>query len=164
MTHYRRAYFHDLNRTGESPAEDGTDFRELLENASDFIYTTDRTGKFTSVNGAGERLTGYSRAELIASSLGQIVAPESLDTVLRIMDQMAKGATPTICELDVVAKDGRKVLVEVNAQPIYRDGNPVGVQGIAPFDFRAYYTGRWERALGVLRSDRVDRWMTEASN
>ena len=32
------------------------------------------------------------------------------------------------------------------------------------FDFRAYYTGRWERALGVLRSDRVDRWMTEASN
>ena len=32
------------------------------------------------------------------------------------------------------------------------------------FDFRAYYTGRWERALGVLRSERVDRWMTEASN
>src|SRR5438105_8643198 len=131
MTHYRRAYFHDLNRTGESPAEDGTDFRELLENASDFIYTTDHTGKFTSVNGAGERLTGYSRAELVASNLGQIVAPESLDTVLRIMDQMAKGANPTICELDVVAKDGRKVLVEVNAQPIYRDGKPVGVQGIA---------------------------------
>src|SRR5438309_6320570 len=131
MTHYRRAYFHDLNRTGESPAEDGTDFRELLENASDFIYTTDHTGKFTSVNGAGERLTGYSRAELVASNLEQIVAPESLDTVLRIMDQMAKGANPTICELDVVAKDGRKVLVEVNAQPIYRDGKPVGVQGIA---------------------------------
>src|SRR5207302_7822279 len=115
MTHYRRAYFHDINRVGEHPADAGPDFRELFENAGDFIFTTDQAGKFTSVNGAGERLTGYSRTELIASNLAQIVAPESLDTVLRIMDQMAKGANPTICELDVVAKDGRKVLVEVNA-------------------------------------------------
>jgi thiamine kinase-like enzyme len=32
------------------------------------------------------------------------------------------------------------------------------------FDFRAYYAGRWERALEVLRSDRVERWMAEAAN
>jgi thiamine kinase-like enzyme len=30
------------------------------------------------------------------------------------------------------------------------------------FDFRGYYTGRWERALEVLRSDRLQRWMAEA--
>jgi thiamine kinase-like enzyme len=30
------------------------------------------------------------------------------------------------------------------------------------FDFRGYYTGRWERALGVLRSDRLERWMADA--
>jgi thiamine kinase-like enzyme len=32
------------------------------------------------------------------------------------------------------------------------------------YDFRGYYTGRWERALQVLGSGRVERWMTEASN
>jgi len=32
------------------------------------------------------------------------------------------------------------------------------------FDFRAYYAGRWERALEVLRSDRLERWMAEAAN
>ena len=32
------------------------------------------------------------------------------------------------------------------------------------FDFVGYYTGRWERALGVLRSDQVRRWMAEAGN
>ncbi len=32
------------------------------------------------------------------------------------------------------------------------------------FDFRGYYTGRWERAVEVLRSDRLRRWMSEASN
>jgi thiamine kinase-like enzyme len=32
------------------------------------------------------------------------------------------------------------------------------------FDFRGYYTGRWERALEILRSDRLGGWMAEASN
>jgi len=31
------------------------------------------------------------------------------------------------------------------------------------FDFQGYYTGRWERALEVLRSDRPRRWMAEAA-
>ena len=31
------------------------------------------------------------------------------------------------------------------------------------FDFRAYYTGRWERALGVLHSQRFPRWLEEAA-
>jgi thiamine kinase-like enzyme len=32
------------------------------------------------------------------------------------------------------------------------------------FDFHGYYMGRWERALEVLRSDRLERWMAEAAN
>jgi thiamine kinase-like enzyme len=32
------------------------------------------------------------------------------------------------------------------------------------YDFRGYYAGRWDRALEVLRSDRLDRWMSEASD
>jgi thiamine kinase-like enzyme len=31
------------------------------------------------------------------------------------------------------------------------------------YDFRGYYAGRWERALEVLSSDRLKRWMAEAS-
>jgi len=32
------------------------------------------------------------------------------------------------------------------------------------FDFRAYYAGRWERALQVLSSDRLEGWLAEASD
>jgi hypothetical protein len=32
------------------------------------------------------------------------------------------------------------------------------------FDFHGYYTGRWQRALDVLLSDRVERWMADAAN
>jgi thiamine kinase-like enzyme len=31
------------------------------------------------------------------------------------------------------------------------------------FDFRAYYTMRWERALEVLDSERLERWLKEAT-
>jgi thiamine kinase-like enzyme len=32
------------------------------------------------------------------------------------------------------------------------------------YDFKGYYTGRWERALEVLRSDRLREWMDQAAN
>jgi thiamine kinase-like enzyme len=32
------------------------------------------------------------------------------------------------------------------------------------FDFAGYYTGRWERALEVLRSERLKAWMAQATN
>jgi thiamine kinase-like enzyme len=32
------------------------------------------------------------------------------------------------------------------------------------FDFQGYYRGRWERALEVLRSERLAIWMSEATN
>ena len=32
------------------------------------------------------------------------------------------------------------------------------------FDFVGYYTGRWERAVGVLRSPDLRRWTAEASD
>ena len=32
------------------------------------------------------------------------------------------------------------------------------------YDFQGYYMGRWERALEVLRSDRLQRWMDQAAN
>jgi len=32
------------------------------------------------------------------------------------------------------------------------------------FDFRGYYLGRWERALGVLRSKQLESWMATAAD
>jgi signal transduction histidine kinase len=37
----------------------------------------------------------------------------------------------TFYELEIIAKDGRRIPLEVNSQLIYEDGQPVGMQGIA---------------------------------
>lgn len=50
--------------------------RDLVENAHDVIFTTDAHGLFTSLNRAGERLLGYTRAELVGRPVTDLLAPE----------------------------------------------------------------------------------------
>jgi PAS domain-containing protein len=44
-------------------------YRELFENATDFVYTTDLNGRFLTVNRAAETISGYSREELFTQDL-----------------------------------------------------------------------------------------------
>src|SRR5207245_2202714 len=53
-------------------------YRQLFESANDAIYTTDLQGFFTSINRAGERISGYSRDEAPSTHIDDIVAPEYL--------------------------------------------------------------------------------------
>jgi two-component system cell cycle sensor histidine kinase/response regulator CckA len=107
-------------------------YRELFENANDMIYTRDLDGMFTSVNGMAERLTGYSRGELLSMRIEQLMAPEYLhlraESVLHGQDE---GALSIAEEIEFVRKDGSRVWVEVSSRLIHEDGQPIGLQGIA---------------------------------
>ena len=105
--------------------------RELLENATDIVYTHDLEGRFTSINAAAERVTGYTRAEACARCIVDIVAPEHLETAMQATLRQLAGETLPPYELDIITKDGRRLPLEVNTRIIYRDGTPLGVQGIA---------------------------------
>jgi two-component system, cell cycle sensor histidine kinase and response regulator CckA len=105
-------------------------YADLVENAHDIIYTHDLQGNYTSVNKAGERITGYTREESLKMNLAQTVAPESVEYARRMMRQKLAGDEETVYELDIIAKDGRRVAIEVNTRLIRQDGVPVGVQGI----------------------------------
>ncbi len=133
MTRMMRFHRPSLNgvKPRNEPSREEANFRELFENASDFIYATDLAGNLTLVNRAAERITGYTKKELVGTNLGQIVAPESLAAVLRTIDHVARGMGPVTHELEVVARDGRKVPLEANTRLIYEDGRPAGLQGIA---------------------------------
>ncbi len=106
-------------------------FQELFENAGDFMYTTDLGGNLTGINRAGEQLTGFTRDEVVGSNIARLVAPEHLARAMQKTDPETSDATPTPYELDIVAKDGRRIPLEVLTRLIYKDGRPVGVHGIA---------------------------------
>lgn len=106
-------------------------YRELFENAYDMVYTYDLTGRITSVNKAAERIIGYSRAEALQMRFSQFVAPEYQPMVRRMIDRQIADGAPITQEIQIIAKDDRRVTLEVSHRLIFREGKPVGIQGIA---------------------------------
>lgn len=106
-------------------------YREIVENAHDIIYSHDLDGNFTSINKAGEQITGYTLEEVLKLTLAQTVAPECLEKAHEMLRRKLAGETVTAYELEIIAKDGRRIPVEVNTRLVFHDGVPVGVQGIA---------------------------------
>lgn len=112
-------------------AESEARYRGLFENASDIMYTHDLEGNFTSINGAAERLTGYTRDEVLQLNIADIVAPDHVRVARAMTRRKLVERSETTYELDIVAKDGHRTTVELNSQLIYQEGRPIGVQGIA---------------------------------
>src|SRR5829696_7770707 len=121
----------DSRRAEVSIRESEERYRELFENANDIIYTHDLQGNFTSLNRSGERITGYSREEAALMNVADVIAPEYLSLAREMIAHKASENLSTVYEIDIISKDGRGVRLEVSTRLIFRDGKPVGVQGIA---------------------------------
>lgn len=121
----------ERKRAAEELQKSEERYRDLVENARDMIYTHDLSGNYTSINKAGEQITGYSRDETLKMSLTQTVAAEYLEKVRGMIAGKLAGREETVYDLDIIAKDGRRITVEVNTRLVYQDGVPIGMQGIA---------------------------------
>jgi PAS domain S-box-containing protein len=107
-------------------------YRALVDNANDIVYTIDMEGRYTSLNRAGERISGYTRDEIIGMSWKEIIAPEYVSLVSEmLLRKLAGQRSVTFYEVEMIARNGRRIPLEVNSQIIYEDGQPAGVQGIA---------------------------------
>jgi len=98
-------------------------YRDLFENANDIVYTHDLDGRITSMNLSCLRATGYSLDDVLSMNIRQFISPDDLRD---LEDESAASY-----EIDFLAKDGRRIPVEVNTRLVFRDGRRVGVQGIA---------------------------------
>ena len=106
-------------------------YRGLVEDASDIVFSTDLEGHFTSVNGMGERISGYGREELVGAPLLKYAAAESHEAILRTVAALMAGETPPPLEAEMIACGGRRVAMEVTGRLQLRDGSPTGILGIA---------------------------------
>jgi PAS domain S-box-containing protein len=106
-------------------------YRELIENANDIIYTQGLDGRFLTINKAATRVTGYSAEEAAGMEIAKIVAPEYHAIAFERIARKAAGENiDTPYEIDVIAKDGRRVSLEVSTRLAFEGGRPVAIQGI----------------------------------
>ena len=106
-------------------------YRELFENAKDAIYVHDLEGTYLSINRAAEKLSGYAREEIIGHNFKEFVAPEHAKYVRESFWKKPAQKGETTYEVEVIAKDGRRVPIEISSRAIYENGALVGVQGMA---------------------------------
>ncbi|MGZ8848228.1 MAG: PAS domain S-box protein, partial [Pyrinomonadaceae bacterium] len=106
-------------------------YRDLVENAHDIIYSHDLQGNYTSINRAGEEITGYTAEESLKLTFAQTMSPESQVKAREMVSRKLAGENITAYEVEIIAKDGRIIPVEVNTRLFIEDGVPVGVTGIA---------------------------------
>jgi PAS domain S-box-containing protein len=106
-------------------------YHAIIEDVNDAIYTTDLKGNFTSVNPAGERMTGYTKKEFHKLHMSNVVAPHHLELVKKMMLKKFANDLATVYEIEIIRKDGTKIPVEISSRSLYEDGKPIGIIGIA---------------------------------
>jgi len=106
-------------------------FRDLVENANDIIFTCDMLGNITSLNRAGERVTGYTAEEALKMNFAQAVSPDDIAKVRHMLSRKRAADVATVYDLELITKSGGRAAVEISSRAILKDGEAVGVQGIA---------------------------------
>ncbi len=104
--------------------------RELFENATDMMYSTDIEGNVRTANKAFQAVTGYSREELQHMNLRDLVFPEDREAVERMLLSRLGGDNRPIDELTIRHRDGRRIYLETSNRLVFEDGKPTAIQGI----------------------------------
>jgi two-component system cell cycle sensor histidine kinase/response regulator CckA len=106
-------------------------YRELIENAHDLIATVDLEQRLTSVNRAFERALGYTREELVGMPLALVVPDDWHDRLAEALDvKVGHDVSGTTYEHELLAKDGRRIPVEVSSTLILANGVVVGTHAV----------------------------------
>jgi PAS domain S-box-containing protein len=104
----------------------------IVENSNDAIIGRSLDGVITSWNAGAERLYGYTAAETVSQPRWRLSPPELLHETDQHRALLAQGLTLPPYKTVRVAKDGRRINVQVTLSPI-RDGSGkvVGASSIA---------------------------------
>jgi len=131
-------------------------YRDLFESANDMVFTMNMQGVLTSINRTGEQLLGYTREELLGEGFLHLAAPENHDAALRRLAAKGAGAGAMFYESVVIAKDGRRIPIEMSTKSLHRDGKPSEILAVARD------ISERKRAEEQLRRDTAERARLEA--
>jgi PAS domain S-box-containing protein len=113
----------DLRRSEER-------YRDLVDNATDGIFTLDLQTNLTSVNPAFESMTGLTQASLLGQPLIPLLNPDDVPVAVQMFGMALQKQEPPAFELRLQPEDGECVTGEFKITPQTRNGDLVGVLGI----------------------------------
>lgn len=107
------------------------DYRALVENAGDGIFTIDQGGRFTFLNDAALKIGGYTGDELVGKNFFTVIAPEYREATIENFRKREVGKASDRYVIEVLTKDGKRKRVELSLKTLEHKGEFMGVEGIA---------------------------------
>jgi diguanylate cyclase (GGDEF)-like protein/PAS domain S-box-containing protein len=122
-------------------------YRDLVENSQDLIWTVDDEGRWIFLNAAAEAIFGYESHEMLGRPFTDFQTPAQAKKDLEVFARVKSGQRVFQHESEHLRKDGRAVQLSFNAV-VRRDrqGRVVGATGTA------VDVTRRNRALETLRA------------
>jgi PAS domain S-box-containing protein len=105
-------------------------YRSLSDHNPDAVVTLDVDGRFTEVNPAAERLSGYSAKELVGMAFVELCPPDQLEKMRGEFRTTLKRGQHDV-ETAILRRDGRRVDLVLSGGPTVVDGQVVGAFVIA---------------------------------
>jgi len=122
-------------------------YRTLIDNVNDMIFSLDVDGRFTYVSPALSRFSQYQPADFVGQLASQFIHPDDWPHVQQDMAATMRGQLSPR-EFRVIDKDGRTRPVRTSSRPLVKDGRVVGVVG-AMTDL----TSHWQAELAQREYD-----------
>jgi len=124
-------------------------FRGIAERSIDGIVEMDLEGRLTYVSPSVESALGYKPEEAVGTRMERYLPESEIPRIAPSWAALMKGMNVLGMQGEMLRKDGTHVPTELNASPIFRDGEIVGVQGIV-----RDITERKEMEERLLKSER----------
>jgi diguanylate cyclase (GGDEF)-like protein/PAS domain S-box-containing protein len=105
-------------------------YKSLFEYSPDAIFSFDEFGKFLSANPASERITGFSKDQLLQMSFAPLVVTEDLPEAIHHFEE-AKRGIPSSSDIVITRKNEQKIQINVIHFPMVVNGEIVGTYGVA---------------------------------
>ena len=118
-------------KADEALKESEERFRGIAEESFDIIFIIDIKGNFSYISPAVQKITGYSRDDILGKSLENFLPESEYKRIKQASDKLMTGEILKGLELEIIGKKYKSIFVEVNATPITKDGEIIGYQGIA---------------------------------
>ena len=92
-------------------------YRAIVETATDIIYKVNELGYFTFVNEVAERITGYSREELLQMYFPKLISkPYRANAIAFYIDQLTNQTPTTYLEFPIMSKTKKEIWIGQSVQ------------------------------------------------
>jgi PAS domain S-box-containing protein len=102
----------------------------LIETASDVIFSLTPDGRFSALNRAFEKITGWPRSAWLGKPFAPLIHPEEVKVAIERFYAVLQGKRPELWEYRVRKANGQYIFGELTLARQTKDGKPTGIFGI----------------------------------